>query len=123
MRRLIGVRARTVFDLFAYIVDRQNHQTARYREADLVVGVEKDTTMRDRPHSTTNEADRIMVQQELVRVFNRDDLDLGDLAAAIRTLLDADKADVPDLPVAASCALLSGAKRASHVMGSGAATP
>lgn len=38
----------------AYIVSRQFHQTARGRKADLVVGVEEDTTMRDDSGSAGN---------------------------------------------------------------------
>jgi hypothetical protein len=83
------------------------------READLVVGVEQDTTMRDRIHRANHTSTRpggdpeqVLVQQEIVREFSPGDFDLDDLAQAIRQLLDPDTRD-----------LHSADHRATHVMG------
>ena len=60
------------------------------------------------------------VQSEILRASQPGDLDVGDLAVAIRALLDVAESPVSEAPI---LALLSSGNRASHVMGSGAAEP
>lgn len=60
---------------------------------------------------------------EVVRVFQPDDLDVDDLATAIRQLLDSgDPANSEEI-FQANSPLHSFGNRASHVMGLGAAEP
>jgi hypothetical protein len=77
------------------------------------VGVEQDTTMRDRVHRANHTSTRpgaipateqALIQQEIVREFEPGSLDLGDLAQAVQQLLDS--GDTGDL--------LSTDQRATH---------
>ena len=80
------------------------------------MGVEQDTTMRDRFQRADHRsrqlgpvpaAEHALVHQEMVREFGSCDVDLDDLAQAIRRLLDS----------GTDADLLSPDRRATHVMG------
>jgi hypothetical protein len=64
-----------------------------------------------------------LVHNELTRKFNPDEVDVDDLATAIRRLLDSGGATVPDATMPANSALHSEPNGASHVIGPGAASP
>jgi hypothetical protein len=90
------------------------------------VGVEKDTTMRERtavPIRRSNLCNRqdgsddLLVHQEIARDFRAGDLDLDCLAEAIRGLLRRENDAPPEVCKARNSDLLSRRRRVSHVVG------
>jgi hypothetical protein len=84
------------------------------------VGVEKDTTMRDRgfkrPH-IPRASDLILIQQEVVREFTSGDVDIDELAEAIRLLMERAPAARTDVGRRPDPDLLLPRRRATHVVG------
>jgi len=77
--------------------------------------------MRDRSQTSIN--DPTLIQQETIREFRPSDLDVDDLAEAIRRLLDSGDTCGPDANTQTNSALPFRRERGSYVMGSGAAEP
>jgi hypothetical protein len=74
--------------------------------------------MRDRSQTPINHS--ALIQPEVVREFKPGDLDVDDLAEAIRRLLDSSDTVGSDPEAQANSALHSPPNRASHVMGQAA---
>lgn len=89
------------------------------------MGVEPDTTMRNRRQPRTIPELRSDVQAlpesdyppPMARIFNPSDLDLDDLAEAIRSLLGPTSLPQISVPMSPKRDLLSFPRRGSHVVG------
>lgn len=83
------------------------------------MGVEPDTAMRDRPQPRPNSKPHNDLQVRAIpmaRFFTPTDLDLDDLAEAIRLLLGPDQVPPIDGPDRPDSHLLSVPRRVSHVL-------
>jgi hypothetical protein len=72
---------------------------------------------RFRAISSEQAAEHQLQPQELIREFQPNEVDLDDLAAAIRDLLDSGKPSDRDANARSSPDLLSRRRRATHVVG------
>jgi hypothetical protein len=68
-------------------------------------------------HHIPRASDQILIQQEVVRDFNPGDIDLDELAEAIRLLLKPVPAGKNDTRCRHDLDLLSSRRRATHVVG------